>query len=621
MILSSQGQGLLSHLQQLFVGHHARTEDIAPVSEKTERYDIEAHVIWQFDHEVTTRSVAGNAAIQGSHFGNDEAAFNQHLKSLCERAIQDRDIRGPFMQFIDTAGAEGLTHASQHQPVHDFGSYSRLRHCGTCSGSGDVSCGGCGGKGRRTCSGCGGGGRVSRVVTQTRWNGRQNETYNQTVYQSCPSCGGGGRTVCTSCGGSGSQQCGACSGHGYFTDIAKVQGIAKPRWIVPALTGLAADALTQALKRGGPERARQLVELQLDSTGYNGSDNWVTSYRGHADVVELDLTVVKRPYTVAAAGSQTVPITTPPIFDQLLADELSRIAALRQGKRGDARVKRQARKLFAAFCELPMVARGMSEIAKRDKKSKVDPGPIMQRSAQGFMTAESAALIGSALMHILNRVSPTHSAWSWRLITAVPALAGFGVTATKFTWIAPQSIWSAILPLGGSLIQAALSMVIVAPVAWLVSLIVSAVMRRKVPAEYRQRGRNWLPFKRALKICLAAVVVGAVYGTAASRGWIPTLGRMLAPAISYAQQWLPADSPMQRFLGGQRLAPASAVPASTTQQIKDIQHKLITGGYLRGRADGVSGPRTRAAIRQYVRNHHLKEDLSMADLWRYMARH
>lgn len=193
---TTQGQALLAHLQALFAGHPVRAEDVVIVSETTEQYPVHVYVVWQFTHDVSTRSVPGNAAIEGGHFGQDDAAFQDHLQALCHQAVHDREIRGPFMQLIDSLGAQGLTESSQHQTVHDFGSYSRLRSCGACRGSGAVACGSCNGRGKRPCGGCGGGGRVQRHVTRTRWNGRFNESYREVVYESCSTCYGGVGTAC-----------------------------------------------------------------------------------------------------------------------------------------------------------------------------------------------------------------------------------------------------------------------------------------------------------------------------------------------------------------------------------------------------------------------------------------
>ena len=201
MQLSPHGNTLLQNLRQLFGGNHVDANDILPASELTEKYTATAYVVWQFGHDLTTSTSKGNASVANGHFGYRTADYQNHLQRLCQQAAQNGDIRGPFMQRIDAAGAGALAWSSAVQPVHDFGSYSVFRQCGACTGSGRVSCGGCAGRGKRTCGGCGGVGSHNATVTRTRWNGQRNETYSQVVRHTCSSCGGGGRVVCTRCGG------------------------------------------------------------------------------------------------------------------------------------------------------------------------------------------------------------------------------------------------------------------------------------------------------------------------------------------------------------------------------------------------------------------------------------
>lgn len=624
MELSFQGSGLLKNLRHLFVGNHAREEEVVPTSESTERYLATAFVVWRFEHEVTTTTSNGNASISGGHFGYDAAGFQNHLRLLCEKAVRNRDIRGPFMQRIDVAGAKGLELSTTVQPVHDFGSYSVFRQCGSCRGSGKVSCGGCSGSGRRSCTSCGGIGRRNRVVTHTRWNGNRNETYTQTVHETCSFCIGSGRVVCTHCGGSGKQTCGACAGHGFFTDVARVQAVARPWWHVPTHSGLAADALVRALKREGPAGSRRLIPFGLAGTEYNESDNWVARYEGSADVVELGLSVVEQPYKVAAVGSNIVPIVTPPVFDQLLRAELEQIASLNSGKRGGSKVRRQAKKLFSSFCELPVLDRAMRALAKLDKTARANSEHAVTRAAEGFVTKEAAASIGGAFLHILDKVSPPNSRAAWALVAVFPAVAGFFLTADTFANFSLSNPWNALFPLAFAVISATLAMLLVSPVGWALSAVTSSLLRRKVPAEYRQRGRNWAPLKGACLFSAVAALIGALYGAAGAMHWVPTVRVAAAPAISYAMTHTATDSEVRRLFA--RFAPQNAMGQTTATLTeadirRAVQRELVTRGYLRGQADGSIGPHTVAAIARYERHEHLSPSTSMQGLLAYMAQH
>lgn len=620
--LSHQGHGLLKNLRQLFVGNHAREEDVVPTGESTARYIATAFVVWRFEHDVTTKTSKGNASISGGHFGYNTVDFQNHLRALCEKAVRNRDIRVPFMQRIDIAGANGLELSSTVHPAHDFGSYSVFRQCGGCSGSGKISCGGCSGSGRSSCSSCGGIGSRNRTVTHTRWNGNRNETYTQTVRETCGFCIGSGRVVCARCGGSGKQTCGACAGHGFFTDVSRVQALARPLWHVPPHLGLAADSLVRALERGGPTSARRLVPFELTGTEYNDSDNWVACYEGTADVVELSLNVVQKPYKVAAVGSNIVPIVTPPVFDQLLRAELERIASLSNSKRGRSKVRRQAKKLFSSLCELPVLDCSMRALAKLDKQARANPEHAVTRAAEGFITKEAAESIGGAFLHVLDKVSPPNSRAAWALVAAFPVVAGFILTANNFANFSIANPWGALLPLIFAVVVTVLTMILVSPVGWMLSSATSSLLRRKIPIEYRQRGRNWAPLKGACLFSAVSAFGGALYGAAGTMHWVPTVREAATPAIAYAMTHTATDSQTHVLLA--KFATSAPVAPATLSEVevrRAVQRQLITRGYLRGQADGNIGPRTVAAIARYERHEHLSSATSMQDLMVYMEQH
>ncbi|VWC45047.1 hypothetical protein BLA23254_07282 [Burkholderia lata] len=526
------------------------------------------------------------------------------------------------MQRIDVAGANGLESSAAVHPVHDFGSYSVFRQCGSCSGSGKVSCGGCSGRGRSSCSSCAGVGSKNRTVTHTRWNGSRNETYTQTVRETCGFCIGSGRVVCARCGGSGKQTCGACSGHGFFTDVARVQALARPSWHVPPLLGLAADSLVRALERGGPTSARRLVTFELTGTEYNDSDNWVACYEGAADVVELSLNVVQKPYKVTAVGSNIVPIVTPPVFDQLLRAELEQISSLSNSKRGRSKVRRQAKKLFSSLCELPVLDHAMRGLAKLDKLARANPEHAVTRAAEGFITNEAAESIGRAFLHVLDKVSPPNSRAAWALVAACPAVAGFVLTANNFANFSIANPSSALLPLALAMVMTVLTMILVSPVGWMLSAATSSLLRRKVPVEYRQRGRNWAPLKGACLFSAIAAFCGALYGAAGTMHWVPTVREAATPAIAYAMTHTAADSQAHLLLVKYttRDTPGAATVTLAEADVRRaVQRQLIARGYLRGQADGSIGPRTVAAIARYEKHEHLSPTTSMQDLMVYMG--
>lgn len=622
MQLGPNGKTLLHNLRKLFGGNHVNADEILPTSELTEQYTATAYVIWKFEHDVTTSTSKGNASVANGHFGYRTADYQNHLQRLCQQAVRNRDIRGPFMQCIDVARSEALRWSSTVQPVHDFGSYSVFRQCGTCVGSGRVSCGGCSGRGKRTCGGCGGTGSRNETVTRTRWNGRNNETYSQSVRRTCSSCGGSGRVVCTNCGGSGKQTCGACSGHGFFTDVSRVQAIARPWWHVPKHTGLAAEALVRALEHRGPDTARELVPLDLAGTEYNESDNWVVRYAGVAEIVELGIDVVKTNYIVAAAGSQVIPITTPPVFDQLLHDELRDVASLLDsGKNSRTSIRRQAKRLFAVFRSVPMLDKALQSVAKLEKGSRQNPAPAVVRVAEGFISGEAANAIGTAFLHTLDKVSPANSRAAWAFVALFPTVAGFISAANSFAKFSPSNPWQAVVPLCFAVISGGAVMLAVSPAGWVLSAAVSSLLRLNVPPEYRQRGRNWAPLKSACLLAMSASFAGALYGAAGAMHWVPGVTDATAPVVNYAVMHTAQGSGMNRFFAG--LAPSTPVIApliaeSPIDTRREVQRFLIAHGYLHGQADGTLGARTSVAIAKYERQEKLSPSTPLSELLAHM---
>ncbi|MBU9581054.1 hypothetical protein KTE26_21710 [Ralstonia mannitolilytica] len=621
VLRTAVGKKLFDSLGELLVGNHLEQKELTVSEERHERYMATCLVTWCFDHELTENTVAGNAALADRHFGYNTSALNAHVSGLCREARNNRDLRGRFMQRIDTDEADSLEHSCRNQLVHDFGAFTVHRGCQPCGGNGRVRCSGCGGNGKRRCGSCGGGGTRTRMVTHTRWNGRHNQTYTKSVQDTCGGCGGFGKVVCTSCGGSGKQRCGACDGHGRFTDTTHVKAIAKPAWHVPALSGLSGAALTHALRRYGPQHARRLVALELAETGYNDEDNWVVHYVGEAEVVELDVGVKKTPYTVASVGSQVTPIVTPPIFDQLLATELAHAASAQGTKRLSVR---QARRLFGEYCAVPVLDAGLRAIAKLPKDQLGDSDSALRNVARGFISADTAATIGNSVRKVLDKVSPANSKVGWGLVVAAPIALGFAFGADSFYMRTTLTAGSIIGGIMLGVIAAVLATLIVSPAAWALSATVSAIARRRVPKSYRQRGRNWAPLKAACVAGAIAGMLGAGYGVLGTYRWAPRVRDAAAPAANWLVQNVQPSSPLH-ILGTYWLPPVvAAVPVvhqTEAEMYRDVQRLLIARGYLKGQADGNPGPRTQAAITRYRERQHIHGPLSTEQLLMHLRTH
>lgn len=132
--------GVVRQITTLIEGNHARGSDMRRISANSTDALFQATLKWRFTHEMTTKTVQGNGAVQGGHHGYDKALFDQGLHDLCDRAASDREARVPFMtgsvNAEETTPGSRLEHSGNRQRVHDFASLSMHRKCGRCGGNG-----------------------------------------------------------------------------------------------------------------------------------------------------------------------------------------------------------------------------------------------------------------------------------------------------------------------------------------------------------------------------------------------------------------------------------------------------------------------------------------------------
>ena len=84
--LSQQGRSLLQNLRHLFAGNHVTDGDIVSTGEETERYLATVFVVWRFEHDVTTSTSRGNAAISGGHFDYRATDYTWSVRVVVGRA-------------------------------------------------------------------------------------------------------------------------------------------------------------------------------------------------------------------------------------------------------------------------------------------------------------------------------------------------------------------------------------------------------------------------------------------------------------------------------------------------------------------------------------------------------
>jgi len=90
-----------------------------------------------------------------------------------------------------------------------------------------------------------------------------------------------------------------------------------------------------------------------------------------------------------------------------------------------------------------------------------------------------------------------------------------------------------------------------------------------------------------------------------ARAGLAVLAPVLVGGMLIAGEW--AQSPASAQSGAKAATPEAAMPKAEaaskqtrTQHVRELQRALITAGYDPGPVDGIFGPRTKAALQQYV---------------------
>jgi hypothetical protein len=588
----------MEHLGRLIDGNHARAHELQAARLSADTYPVDAWVTWQFGHDSRLRSVHGNGAV-AIHFGFDKGEFDAYLHAVEHDAARNREIRVPFMQTVTVAAANSLRHSGEAQLVKEYDACSVHRQCDSCRGSGQVACSGCHGSGRRSCGSCGGSGSRYVSVNHTRWNGRSHESYVVQERQTCYGCFGLGTQVCGPCGGSGRQRCGSCSGHGYFTDIVETWALARPQWWVRTASGLAHELLQDFMAKHGAAQALDFVpSLSLLDTGYDDADRWVVHYGGEAQVIEQSVALRNQSWTVPAVGPKPVPMKPAPIFDYLLVAEIAHVRDLR-GKRKQTNIRaRPARELFHTYRGLPALDQATQKVAAL--AGTAAPASAVHQAMQGFISTDAATDLGEAIQAVLHKVSPPYSILAWFLVMLIPL--SWVAISTAMNVPHATDWFDGALGLAGELIGGCLGVLLLSPLAWLLSAAISGVRRLQVPKPYRQKGRNWTPLRPMMKVVSLMALPGLLYGLSVRYLGLPPV----EPAVQAASAWVPGNvlppPPMRAT------APVQAM--SVTATYRAIQYYLNRHGYAVGPEDGQPGLRTRLQIKRYLYQHHLSTALT-----------
>ena len=503
---------LLQRLRNLIDGNQARAGEVVPGQYEAEDFRVRLFVLWSFFGRMEDSVTAGNVSM-ADHFGYNGAAFARHSGELSERAACDTDLRAGFLDRLRAAGGKGVAESGRKTAFHTFRPFSMHEQCQSCHGKGNVSCHSCQGSGRNRCSECSGSGQRAEQVPQY-------DNYNQyqgmrTVYKSCPYCSGYGFRTCGSCSGSGRRKCNECSGHGFFTRVRVIQALAVPSYEVAADTRFAPQALSDLLARSGAEFCGEKIPFDLNGE-QAGEKTHGMSYAGISTAVMLPFGLKGKTYICHAFSNPPYPYVRPTVFDDLFADELAFLQTNLSGTRNLG--KKDAVAFFSRYARQPVLDDAMCKIADCRTAQDEDTGHAVQTACQGFVSAEMAGRLANALNLIIDRVSPAYSPAVW-VLSGLPVLA---YLALLQEWDAEQNI--AARPFGtllGGGLAFLLILFAVGIAASLLSMVVVAWQRRKVPPAYRQQMRNAEAFGKLLGWGFLVWLAACAYGFAASQDWLP----------------------------------------------------------------------------------------------------
>ena len=219
---------------------------------------------------------------------------------------------------------------------------------------------------------------------------------------------------------------------------------------------------------------------------------------------------------------------------------------------------------------------------------------------QGFISNDAASDLGEAIQGMLNRVSPPYSVLAWVVVMLAPV--SWAAISTAMNVPHATGWFEGLLGVVGEVLGGCLGVLLMSPLAWLLSALISGLRRLRVPKPYRQKGRNWVPLRSALQMVVLAALLGLLYGLSVKYLGMPSV----EPAVRAASAWVPGN-----------IGPSPPVHAvSSVQQMdmsatyRSIQHYLNMHGYPVGPEDGQPGLRTQAQIKRYLYQHHLSNTLA-----------
>lgn len=500
---------LLKNLQNLIDGNQATISDLSISDWSASTFSLVLSVDWTFFGQSDKQVKAGNHK-QDICFANQQELDNHH-QNLMNEASFGKSLRQDFLQNIQALNKEALFEYQQTHTFHYFEPFSVYEDCASCHASGMVQCHDCHGRGQKSCSYCGGGGRES-YQTPIYDNKNQIRGY-QTQYRSCSACFGSGTQRCNTCGGKGQITCNNCSGHGFFTHIYQIKAQAKPNFHISHNNPFEPDIFSQILDEKGVEFCAKHIDLTLAEENEIDQEVYQFVYKGQSIAFDILLMMKQKSFNCVAFSSPPYAYVRPYLFDELFANEWQFLKNA-QDNQGNIS-KKEAQLFFLKYMNQPILDNALKNIAQNNHT----PKKSVQLACQDYISADMANNIGQSLLHILDKVSPTHSKLAW-IICALPAGLWLWVASIYHIQTA-SGIFSGVIYIIKSMLQSLPIILLFALIAWLLSRLFVFIVNQKIPKEYRQSANNTLML-RYYMIAMGGVLALAIsYAILADKGYLP----------------------------------------------------------------------------------------------------
>ena len=163
-----------------------------------------------------------------------------------------------------------------------------------------------------------------------------------------------------------------------------------------------------------------------------------------------------------------------------------------------------------------------------------DKAEIVRTQCEDFISPAAAEKIANFLSKCLNKLSPLYSKMTWVLGTLLFCVLVFLGAELAFEDMPKnQTITSYFL---SGIAWTIAFWLFYSFILWGISSVVTALRRRKIPKQYRQKMKNRVAFLRALLAVFVVYVLGCTYGGLAAAGVTPKVQNLLCK-ISLKQEW------------------------------------------------------------------------------------